>query len=55
MNALLADPSEELFTDHLKRLGAFTDWGISEAEVLSRFMELDEWTWQSNEPELAQR
>jgi hypothetical protein len=52
---LLASPSRERFADHLAMLEAFTDWGISGLEVLTRFMELDEWTWMTGHPELAQR
>ncbi len=55
MEQLLAEPTTELFATHLERLGGFCDWGISGMEVLTRFMELDEWTWRTREPELAQR
>jgi hypothetical protein len=52
---LLTSPTKEKFADHLAMLEAFTDWGISGLEVLTRFMELDEWTWMTGHPELAQR
>jgi hypothetical protein len=55
IDALLAGATAELLAAHLERLTNFTDWGISGTGVLTRFMELDEWRWQSREPELAQR
>jgi hypothetical protein len=52
---LLTSPSPEAFTHYLSALVGFTDWGIADSAVLSRFMELDEWSWFEREPELAQR
>ena len=52
---LLAAPTPELFAGYFQMIRAFTDWGIPESAVLTRFMELDEWLWLSAEPELSQR
>jgi Nucleotidyltransferase domain len=52
---LLAAPTPELFAAYFEMISTFTDWGIPEAAVLTRFMELDEWLWLSSEPELSQR
>jgi hypothetical protein len=52
---LLQHPSNERFADYHAALRDFTDWGIDDAAVLTRFMELDEWRWLASEPELAQR
>jgi hypothetical protein len=45
LRELLASPTEAGFETTLRSLGTLTDWGIAESEVLTRFMELDEWTW----------
>lgn len=55
IDRLLAEPTEEGFATHLELLGTFTDWGLDGMDVLTRFMELDEWTWWSGTAELAQR
>jgi len=52
---LLAAPTPELFTGYFHMMSEFTDWGIPEPAVLTRFIELDEWRWLSSEPELSQR
>ncbi len=52
---LLALPTPELFAGYFQMMSAFTDWGIPEPAVLTRFMELDEWLWLGSEPELSQR
>ena len=53
--ALLRGPTEAALQDYRDLLANFTDWGIGGAEVLTRFMELDEWSWLDGEPALAQR
>jgi Nucleotidyltransferase domain len=55
LRRLITSPSESLFASILTSLAGFTDWGITDAQVLTRFMELDEWTWMTGRPELAQR
>ena len=52
---LLEQPNTQLFQDYLASLSHFADWGIPQQEILTRFMELDEWRWTDGEPELAQR
>lgn len=52
---LLRAPSTEAFGDYLRLVGAFADWGLPSEQVLTRFMELDEWWWLDHEPALAQR
>jgi hypothetical protein len=32
----------------------FTDWGVPREEVLTRFMELDEWSWLTGDLSVAQ-
>jgi hypothetical protein len=52
---LLAASTPELFSGYFQMMSAFTDWGIPEPAVLTRFMELDEWLWLDSGPELSQR
>jgi Nucleotidyltransferase domain len=52
---LLSLPTPELFASYFQMMSEFTDWGIPEPAVLTRFMELDEWLWLGSEPELSQR
>jgi Nucleotidyltransferase domain len=52
---LLATPTTELFAAYYEMISGFTDWGIPETAVLTRFMELDEWRWLASEPEVSQR
>src|SRR5699024_6568612 len=55
MAAVLGDGTSEAFLYLFAAVRTFTDWGLAESEVLTRFMVLDEWRWLEAEPELAQR
>jgi hypothetical protein len=52
---LLAAPDLESIKDYLTLVVGFTDWGVRHDEVLTRFMDLDEWSWLDGTPSLAQR
>ena len=45
----------QAFGDYLRLVRDFADWGLPREQVLTRFMELDEWWWLEHEPALAQR
>jgi hypothetical protein len=53
--ALLREPSPEALANYQTLVSAFTDWGLPDAELLTVFLELDEWRWLEHEPPLAQR
>jgi hypothetical protein len=53
--ALLRAPSPDALQAYLQLVGGFADWGLPEDEILTLFMELDEWSWLDHEPPIAQR
>jgi len=54
-NAMLREPSPEAMASYLDLVARFADWGLPEAEALTLFMELDEWSWLDHDPSVAQR
>ena len=52
---LLRSPTAERLDDYMALINGFTDWGVPYEQVLTRFMELDEWSWLAGEPALSQR
>jgi hypothetical protein len=52
---LLRRPSLETFTEYQNLVAGFADWGLPPEQVLTRFLDLDEWSWLDHEPALAQR
>jgi hypothetical protein len=52
---LLRNPTQERLRDYQALVDGFTDWGLPPEQVLTRFLELDEWSWLDGTPELAKR
>lgn len=52
---LLTEPTPEALNAYLALVVGFTDWGVPQELVLTRFMELDEWSWFEGRASVAQR
>jgi hypothetical protein len=52
---LLRNPAPEGLSEYRALVDGFADWGLPPEQVLTRFLELDEWSWLDGTPELAKR
>jgi len=43
--SLLRVPTATALQHYMELVTAFTDWGLGDAQLVSRYMELDEWGW----------
>jgi hypothetical protein len=52
---LLVDATPKRMAAYLSLVAGFRDWGVPNELVLTRFMELDEWSWIDGPPSVPQR
>ncbi len=52
MNTLLSEPNQQHATDLFTSIKAFQDWGVTDIEAFSWFMEDVEWGWRKDQASL---